>query len=81
MTDSAGESFHELGRRGHERLLEQGTGTVRFDLVDGRRTDRWLVTLDKGDVSVSRKNAPGDVAHDDRCANDRRRRSRDQRRS
>jgi putative sterol carrier protein len=60
MTDSTTEFFQELGRRGHEPLLEKGTGTIRFDLVDGKRTDRWLVTLDKGDVSVSRKNAAAD---------------------
>ena len=60
MTDSTAEFFQELGRRGHEPLLEKGTGTVRFDLVDGTRIDRWLVTLDKGDVSVSRKNAAAD---------------------
>jgi putative sterol carrier protein len=60
MTDSTAEFFQELGRRGHEPLLEKGTGTVRFDLVDDTRTDRWLVTLDKGDVSVSHKNAAAD---------------------
>jgi putative sterol carrier protein len=60
MSDSTAEFFQELGRRGHEPLLEKGTGTVRFDLVDGTRIDRWLVTLDKGDVSVSRKNAAAD---------------------
>ena len=60
MTDSTAEFFQELGRRGHEPLLEKGTGTVRFDLVHGTRIDRWLVTLDKGDVSVSRKNAAAD---------------------
>jgi putative sterol carrier protein len=60
MTNSTAEFFQELGRRGHEPLLEKATGTVRFDLVDGTRIDRWLVTLDKGDVSVSRKNAAAD---------------------
>ena len=60
MIDSTAEFFQELGRRGHEPLLEKATGIVRFDLVDGKRTDRWLVTLDKGDVSVSRKNAGAD---------------------
>jgi putative sterol carrier protein len=60
MTDSTAELFHELGRRGHEPLLEKGTGTIRFDLVDGTRTDRWLVTLNRGDVSVSRKNVAAD---------------------
>ena len=60
MIDSTAEFFQELGRRGHEPLLEKATGIVRFDLVDGKRTDRWFVTLHKGDVSVSRKNAAAD---------------------
>ena len=60
MTDSTAEFFQELGRRGHEPLLEKATGIVRFDLVDGRRTERWFVALDRGDVSVSRKNAAAD---------------------
>jgi putative sterol carrier protein len=60
MTDSTAEFFQRLGRRAHKPLLEKGTGTIRFDLVDGPRTDRWLVTLDRGDVSVSRKNVAAD---------------------
>jgi len=60
MTDSTAEFFHGLGSRGHEPLLEKATGIVRFDLVDGKRTERWLVTLDRGDVSVSRKNVAAD---------------------
>jgi predicted lipid carrier protein YhbT len=60
MTDATAGFFDELGRRGHEPLLEKGRGTVRFDLADGGRTDRWLVTLEKGDVSVSRKNVAAD---------------------
>ena len=60
MTDSTAEFFHELDRRGHESLLEKATGSVRFDLADGRRIDRWLVSLDRGDVTASRKNAAAD---------------------
>ena len=41
-------------------MLEKATGIVRFDLIDGKRTERWLVTLDKGDVSVARKSADAD---------------------
>jgi putative sterol carrier protein len=57
MTDSAAEFFHALGHRGREPLLEKATGSIRFDLVDGTRTDRWLLTVDNGEVSVSRKNS------------------------
>lgn len=44
MTDANAEFFQGLGSRGHEPLLEKATGTIRFDLADGTRTDRWLVT-------------------------------------
>jgi putative sterol carrier protein len=54
------EFFDALGSRGHEPLLEKATGTARFDVVDGKRTERWLVAIDKGDIRVSRKNAAAD---------------------
>jgi putative sterol carrier protein len=60
VTDSTTEFFQELGRRGHEPLLEKANGSMRFDLADGSRTERWLVTLDKGDVSISHKRAAAD---------------------
>ena len=53
MSDAVVEFFRELGQRGHEPLLVKVTGSVRFDLVDGGRTDRWLVAVDKGDTTVS----------------------------
>ena len=59
MTDSAVEFFEELGRRGHEPLLAKVTGRVRFELMEGSRTDPWLVTIDKGDLTVS--HGPGDA--------------------
>jgi putative sterol carrier protein len=52
--------FHELGTRGHEPLLEKATGTIRFELTNGRRKARWLVTVAKGDVTVSHRNARAD---------------------
>ena len=58
MSDDVVEFFEELGRRGHEPLLAKVTGRVRFDLIGGGRTDRWLVTLDKGDTVVSRQDGP-----------------------
>jgi putative sterol carrier protein len=59
-SDSIAEFFAELGRRGHEPLLEKARGSARFDVADGRRTERWLVTIDKGDLRVSRRNAAAD---------------------
>lgn len=60
MADPTSEFFDALGRRGHEPLLEKATGTVRFDLRNGKQVDRWLVTVKKGDVAVSRRNAQAD---------------------
>jgi putative sterol carrier protein len=59
-SDSIADFFAELGRRGHEPLLEKARGSARFDIADGRRTERWLVTIDKGDLRVSRRNARAD---------------------
>ena len=58
--DATTEFFEELGSRGHEPLLEKATGTIRFDLSNGKRKARWLVTVKKGDVTVSHANARAD---------------------
>jgi putative sterol carrier protein len=70
--DSTAEFFEELGSRGHEPLLRKATGSARFDVVEGKRTRRWLVAIDKGDIAVSRKNAAADtVLRADRTTFDR----------
>jgi SCP-2 sterol transfer family len=60
MADATEEFFTELGGRGHEPLLRGASGTVRFDLREGRRTEHWLVTIKKGDIAVSRQNLRAD---------------------
>jgi putative sterol carrier protein len=55
MADPISEFFEELERQGHVPLLEKANGTLRFDVVDGRRTAHWFVTSKKGDVTVSRQ--------------------------
>jgi predicted lipid carrier protein YhbT len=62
MSDATEQFFQELGQRGYEPLVAKFSGRVRFDVVDGRRTDRWLVAIDKGDVAVSREGGDGDCA-------------------
>ena len=56
MADATAEFFDALVERGHEPLLEKETVTVRFDLKQGKKTDRWLVSVVKGDLAVSRQN-------------------------
>jgi putative sterol carrier protein len=53
--DAIVQFFLKLDRREHEPLLAKVAGRVRFDLVEGGHTDRWLVTVDKGDTAVSHK--------------------------
>jgi predicted lipid carrier protein YhbT len=60
VTDPTAEFFDAVGRRGHEPLLEHANGTLRVDLRDGRRTERWFVTVQKGDLTVSRRNTRAD---------------------
>ncbi len=44
--------FEKLGARRHEPLLRKMSGSTRFEIVDGRRTRRWYLTVDQGDISV-----------------------------
>jgi putative sterol carrier protein len=68
-SDAIAGFFAELGQRGHEPLLENASGSARFDVTGGKRTERWLLTIDKGDLAVSRTNAAADcVVRVDRAA-------------
>jgi putative sterol carrier protein len=58
--DPTTEFFRGLEMRGHEPGLGKVTGTLRFDLVNGKRTARWLVAIQKGEIDVSHKNAKAD---------------------
>jgi putative sterol carrier protein len=53
--------FDTLKRRGHEPLLERATGTVRFDIHSGRDVRHWLVGIEHGETSVSRRNGRADT--------------------
>ena len=53
VADATAEFFDGLVRRGHEPLLRKSRGTVRFEIVDGKRTERRYVTIDRGDITVS----------------------------
>jgi putative sterol carrier protein len=59
--DATAEFFNDLGQREHEPLLEKVTGTLRFDLEQGERTDHCFVAVNKGDVVVSDTNADADL--------------------
>jgi putative sterol carrier protein len=54
------EFFEGLSERGHEPLLETTSGTVRVDLAKNGKVERWLLTIDKGDVGVSHRRGASD---------------------
>jgi putative sterol carrier protein len=60
MTHAGAGFFDELQRRGHEPALEKERGLLRFDLRNGGKTARWLVSVDRGDVNVSHKSSRAD---------------------
>ena len=60
MADATTTFFEDLATRGHEPLLEKASGSIRFDVTDGGRRSRWLVEIEKGDLTVSHRNAQAD---------------------
>ena len=58
--DTTAVFFDGLGSRGLEPLLRKATVSARFELVDGKRTEHWLLVVDKGDIQVSRGDAAAD---------------------
>jgi putative sterol carrier protein len=58
--DPASVFFDALAARSRVPLLDNAKGTARFDIVSGRKTDRWLVAIDNGKISVSRRNDSAD---------------------
>ena len=45
--------FDELAARDHEPLLRKASSSARFDIVDGKKTRRWVLRIDHGDMSVT----------------------------
>jgi len=60
MSDPTTQFFSDLAARGHVPMLKSTSGTLRFDLEGGGRIAYWYVTIDKGNVSVSRDAAEAD---------------------
>jgi hypothetical protein len=59
MTDAASEFFERL--RGEPVTLPtRATGVMRVEIADGKRTESWLVKVDKGKVEVSRGKGKAD---------------------
>jgi putative sterol carrier protein len=60
MAEATTEFFEELEQRDFEPLLEKATGRIGVELVNGKKTSRWLVSIDKGKIDVSHKSGRPD---------------------
>jgi putative sterol carrier protein len=60
MPTATEDFFAELTKRGHEPLLSHTAGSIRFDIGTESRPQWWLVKIDKGDISVSRRQRAAD---------------------
>jgi putative sterol carrier protein len=60
MGEPTNSFFDRLSGAGRQPLLAQATGTLRFELKDGGKTQRWLVSVDKGEITVSRARRKAD---------------------
>jgi putative sterol carrier protein len=71
MVDPTSDFFDTLTRP-DARKLGEVTATIRIDLDRGKATEHWLLTVDKGNISVSSKNVKADaVLHADKALFDR----------
>jgi|RhiMethySRZTD1v2_1073278.scaffolds.fasta_scaffold59492_3 putative sterol carrier protein len=60
MSDAIAEFFDALTGAEHVQLLERVRGTLRLELDHGGQTERRLVEIDRGTVSVSGRQAKAD---------------------
>ncbi len=60
MTDATADFFDGLATRGTEPTLGTTRATVLFEIVDGERTDQWLVGIRDGAIDVRRGDGKAD---------------------
>jgi putative sterol carrier protein len=61
MTGATAEFFEQLAERGPDPLLEKARGTVRLEIVEGKRVDPVLLRIDRGEIDVSPGGGPADL--------------------
>jgi hypothetical protein len=68
MSDAAAAFLEQVGACGHQPLLAKARGVLGIELLTGGDTDRWFVSMDRGDVAVSQdESAPDCIVRMDRA--------------
>ena len=60
MADPTTDFFEGLAGHSREPRLARSTGTIRFDLDDGERSDHWRVEIRRGGLTVERDEGEAD---------------------
>jgi putative sterol carrier protein len=61
MGETAAKFFDDLAQRGHEPRLAKVRGTIRFEQTGNGKSKPWLVTIDRGDVTVTQGHREADA--------------------
>jgi hypothetical protein len=59
--DPISQFFANLAAPGHLATFEGDSATLRFDVRDGAQVHHWYVTVNDGDVAVTRQNKAADA--------------------
>jgi putative sterol carrier protein len=59
--DPTGAFFNEFATRTHKQLLHRTSGALRVEVTEGTETERFLIAVDQGDVSVSKRTTRADA--------------------
>lgn len=62
MPTATDQFFADLAQRGEEPLLRRSSGSIRFDLGEKGKLERWFVTIDHGTLAVSRRSQKADCS-------------------
>jgi putative sterol carrier protein len=60
MVDATAKFFGDLESGGLQPLLAKATGSLRFELSEGKAVERWRVDIRKGEIAVSHKAGAAD---------------------
>ena len=59
--DPVTQFFAALDQQGHLATFEGASARVRLDVVDGKKAERWLISITRGDVAVTHSGGPADA--------------------
>jgi hypothetical protein len=59
--DPVTQFFAALDEPGHLATLEGDSTTIRFDVLDGKKVERWHVSITRGEVAVTHSGGPADA--------------------